>query len=348
MVSLNHTVVYLFDSCRLFVAMEIQGLWQSMPTPVKSAVTQQSSVVAVSGSTADASEHAGADEEQDMALDDQHLAFTTQFLRHVTPYLEPLYQSWKKRRAEQAQLTSPKHHAVLQVKKKRQTPSVVTSETIAFTQSLVNAPGLPEPPAVTVASHAASANIAMTISKPMELSVVLPPPAATPTKAKRSMSSGSAPCDTPPPRTAKSPRKLSSAALTAMNKLDNSNGAFVMKSPTKSSANRIRNTSFESISPAGMHVPSSPRHTPSQFIDRPVPGSATNSITTSGRSSPATTLYSKSRQRSLSDLNNPLSLRLSGVSPSPLKSASPGLHGTPVKLGEFGLIGNESSDVLER
>lgn len=371
--------------------MEIQGLWQVMPPSVVGAVklrirhASPLQSVASSGAGAHFAEDeattsatAGGDEEDaDLKLDDQHLAFTAHFLRHATPHLEPLYQAWRKCRSEQ--ISSSRHRPALpQVKKKRQTPSVMTTESLALMQALAAntaAPlALPVPPTSNLSSFSLSSpiigNIAASVDNPVALSVVLPPPpaphpisAATPTKARRSASASIAPETPPTPiKTAKTPRKpLSSAALTAMNKLDSSaNTLKAVKSPSKSisssaAEHRTRTTSFESLSPGGVQpVASSPPYTPSKFHgERPSPDSATNSITTSGRSSPAGGLFgSKNRQRSLSDLNNPLSLRQPSTSPSPHKfaagSPAAGLLATPGKLGECGLPGSDSSDILER
>jgi hypothetical protein len=229
-------------------------------------------------------------------------------------------------------------------KLKRQTPLVMTAESIAFREALTNPQIAPPPPPQAVTSPVTTKpafppGISIPPVPPSEARNSTPTAVATPTKARRAISSSSAStgADVSPKLPAKSPRKIKPTAHAEA--MMQGFGEDTYRSPTKARADRTRTPSFESISPslrAGSPRAGDVSHAPGTG------NSLTNSITTSGRSSPAGTLFGGRSQRSYSDLNNSYSLR-HPTGGSPVKSFL-----SPLKIGDYGQQQSESADTLER
>eukprot|EP01032_Pedospumella_encystans_P010892 gene10892-12709_t len=345
----NHSTSSGILSCnRVYCLMEIQNLWIALPHAVTSLVERCEVTPTIEPSPSMRPHLRSRDSPRNFSeaspveflssvahdivgtLDDQNLAFSAAFLRHVVPFLEPVYLALKSSRLNGTASSSLRARALGAAKKiKRQTPSVITAESMALMEALTKPPPLPP----TVDTVQSDPTVAPSLPRTEAIAVIT----ATPTKAARSSSATSS------TSASKSPRKKSS--------LDTSSGNISsmsianMKSPVR--RERSRNPSFESLSP--------PAHSfglATGLSGGPHLGgtSRSNSITTSGRSSPAGGLFGSSRrQRSLSDLNhNPFSIsRQHSMSPAPLKSFGTNTL-SPLKLFEYNTSASESSDVLER
>ena len=343
----NHSASSGILSCnRVYCLMEIQNLWIALPHTVTSLVERCEVTPTTEPSLSMRPNLRSRDSPWNFSeaspveflssvshdtvgtLDDQNLAFSAAFLRHVVPFLEPVYLALKSSRLNGTASSSLRARALGAAKKiKRQTPSVITAESMALMEALTKPPPPPIVDPVQIAPTVAS------LPRTEAIAVIT----TTPTKATRSSSATSS------TSASKSPRKKSS--------LDTSSGNISsmsianMKSPVR--RERSRNPSFESLSP--------PAHSfglATGLSGGPHLGgtSRSNSITTSGRSSPAGGLFGSSRrQRSLSDLNhNPFSIsRQHSMSPAPLKSFGTNTL-SPLKLFEYNTSASESSDVLER
>jgi hypothetical protein len=331
------------------VLSEIQGLWLCFPATC-TAVVFAAPITEFARSSRTVSrdmtpnidqmlESAALDvsaEEHNTGLDDRNLAFTAVFLHHVAPALEAVYMSM--RAARPAVGRSRAVASVGHKKVKRQAPSVMTPETIALREALT------QPAASPAAPFAAAVGIGVTSDGAARSDTVPVGVATTPSKARRSPSAGSA-ADSVTARPTKSPRGKPPPTAGSIN----STSEFPEESYRSPSKPRTaRAPSFEAISPgfaaaAGM----SPRST-GEARYRP-PSSTSNSITTSGRTSPSVTLFGGRAQRSYSDLNVSSSyLSRQPSTSSPVKGGGMSFSLSPQKMGEFGAATSDYADAMER
>jgi hypothetical protein len=348
----------LLNFRRTYTLFEIQAFWFSIPPQLAGAIPVVPLESVTRASRSESRELtpsieqmlSGGDREASrVSLDDQQLAFTAVFLRHVTPNLEAHYAALRTNRLNGAAKMSMRSRAASiggTKKVKRQTPLIMTAESIAFREALTNPQIAPPPPPTPTATSpnkenpAAPGDVSSLPVPPREARNSTPTAAATPTKARRAVSSSSTStgADLSPKVATKSPRKLKSAARAEA--MMQGYGEDSYRSPTKARTDRTRTPSFESLSPSLRGV-GSPRA--GDVSHGPGTGnSLTNSITTSGRSSPAGTLFGGRSQRSYSDLNASYTIR-HPTGGSPVKSFL-----SPLKIGDYGPQHSESADTLER
>lgn len=330
-------------------------------------IEQMMNPTSTSGSNSQLGELAYLSGSADLGLDDQDLAFTAVFLHHVLPDMETLYTRMRTARllrssgGEQRYRSSVTAGGVRKIK--RQTPSIMTAEAMALQAALSNASTASVRADITVAET--GLNITAVDS--------LPPAPTTPSKTRRAISitstttSMSIDSTTAVGAVARSPRKKkSSLSASTSDRTAPSGGIETTAAQTRSlrctptkNRDRVRTPSFESLSPVqqtysttpgvGVNSPHAvlPLETSNKQPQQSPISSLLESISTSGRSSPATTLFSDRRSvRSLSDLNASFTLRHPSFGSSPMKSTGgAALMMSPLKAGEFG---SDRADVLER
>lgn len=351
----------------MFVGVEIQALWQFFPAPLANSLMMipvpelprrvraesrdltpsiYHMIDSVGGNDHPTVNHHLSSTES--GLDDQSLAFTLMFLHHVVPPWEKIATSLRLHRTggpdgKSLALRSRTLSVGGTKRIKRQTPSLMTPESIALREALQNPVSPPDAAPNTSASLSLSHQLeplAVVPPHPPGLSAVHTAFPVTPTKVRRSTSTG-----TEGSKAVKTPRKKS---ITPNSLMDES-----FRSPSKSKAisDRMRTPSFESLSPS-QNLGSPQTTGESKQLAFGGSCSRPNSIA-SGRSSPAGTIMGSRSHRSYSDLNNSYSLRFPG-SGSPTKGG--GLSGgaggstllSPLKIGETGQSFQDNSDVLER
>ena len=364
----------------MYVLLELQSLWRFLPCSLVSMIyTHPPDIVeaiprrvrtesrehtpnieqimnptSTSGSNSQLGELAYLSGSADLGLDDQDLAFTAVFLHHVLPDMETLYTRMRTARLLRSSGVR---------KIKRQTPSIMTAEAMALQAALSNASTASVRADITVAET--GLNITAVDS--------LPPAPTTPSKTRRAISitstttSMSIDSTTAVGAVARSPRKKkSSLSASTSDRTAPSGGIETTAAQTRSlrctptkNRDRVRTPSFESLSPVqqtysttpgvGVNSPHAvlPLETSNKQPQQSPISSLLESISTSGRSSPATTLFSDRRSvRSLSDLNASFTLRHPSFGSSPMKSTGgAALMMSPLKAGEFG---SDRADVLER
>lgn len=343
---------------------EIQGLWASLPSVFVAAVASMP-LIEIARSSRAASRDltpnidrmlSGGDlgldlggDEGHHGLDDRNLAFSAVFMHHVAPAFETVYTALRTGRSVSARGRAA--IVATQKKVKRQTPSVMTPESLALREALIKPalaalsefPPPPPPPGLTTESSTSAPLPPQSPQLTNRKTVAAPAEVlTTPSKPRRSQSTGTAPTSATA-RPAKSPRsKAATGKAGATNHSEISEESF--RSPTK--ARTARAPSFDALSPSfGGNMGMSPRTT-GETRYRP-PSSTTNSITTSGRTSPSVTLFGGRAHRSYSDIQNGGFIIRQPSFGSPTKGAMQ-LMLSPLKMGDLGYVANDLADVMER